>query len=134
MRAQGSDGNVCGLVKKKPYWLKANAVQKNPGAIQTNKNRSGTLTTLCSACLATYGLFFSMPCALEALTVIKTFVVGQLFSGCKRTGEMQKVGCFQTTKNKPQNKQTPTQQKNKVRDIRIPFQRFFRERWISSFW
>ena len=30
VRAQGSDGHlyICGLVKKKPYWLKANAVQK----------------------------------------------------------------------------------------------------------
>ena len=38
---QGSDGhlNVCGLVKKKPYWPKANAVQKKPGAIQANKNQ-----------------------------------------------------------------------------------------------
>ena len=35
-----------------------------------------------------------MPCALEALTAIKTSVVGQLFSGCKRTGEMQKTGCL----------------------------------------
>ena len=48
-----------------------------------------------------------MPCALEALTVIKTSVAGQLFSTCERTGRMQKTGCpHKKQKKAKQHKQT----------------------------
>ena len=50
-----------------------------------------------------------MPCALEALTVIKTSVIGQLFSSCEKTGEMQKTECplqIRKTTNKPNKQQT----------------------------
>jgi len=50
-----------------------------------------------------------MPCALEALTVIKTSVVCQLFSSCKRTGENAKdwmSSTMKTNQTNPQTKQT----------------------------
>jgi len=45
-----------------------------------------------------------MLCALEALTVIKTSVVGQLFSSCERTGEIAKD--WMSSNWKQTNKQT----------------------------
>ena len=44
-----------------------------------------------------------MPCALEALTVIQTSVVGQLFSSCQRTGENAKDWMSSTKTKKQQN-------------------------------
>ena len=55
-----------------------------------------------------------MPCALEAQTVIKMSVIGQLFSSCKRTGDMQKTECplrNRKTTNRPANQQKHTPQK-----------------------
>ena len=48
-----------------------------------------------------------MPCTLEVLTIIKTSVVGQLFSDCRRTGEMQNNWMSSTNENKQQKPKQP---------------------------
>jgi len=53
-----------------------------------------------------------MPRALEALTVIKTSVVGQLYSSCERTGENAKdwmSSMNETNQTNAQTKQTTKQ-------------------------
>jgi len=47
-----------------------------------------------------------MPCALKALTVIKTSAVGQLFSSCERTGENAKDWMSSSMKTNQTNTQT----------------------------
>ena len=46
----------------------------------------------------------------------KRLVVGQLFSGCKRTGEMQKAGCLPIAKTKqtPKHKHKPNTKRKKT--------------------
>ena len=46
----------------------------------------------------------------------KSLVVGQLFSGCKRTGEMQKAGCVQITGTKkvPKHEHKPNTKRKKT--------------------
>ena len=66
----------------------------------------------CSSCRARSRLWRSS----------KRLVVGQLFSGCKRTGEMQKAGCLLEVKTsnktpKPNNNQHKPQQKKKTSSI-----------------
>ena len=54
-------------------------------------------------------VFFElMPCALEALTVIKTFCLWLAIPTCWRIGESKKLGVFKTTQTQNTTNQNPT--------------------------
>ena len=93
--------------------VKIPAMQHVQWKTKTNKS-SYFFRMLLGESRAEPSIFFS-PCRARSRLwrSSKRLVVGQLFSGCKRTGEMQKAGClfrWQETKTSPK---TPTQHKKK---------------------
>ena len=84
-----------------------NPWQKSPAPVQDDRS-------LFPASLEQEGskrildFFELMPCALEALTVIKTFCLWLAIPSCWRIGESKKLGVFKTTQTQNTTNQNPT--------------------------